>query len=156
MALIKCKECNKEISDTSKTCPHCGIEIKSNKIKRKKINTIDILIIIALVIFSIAMLIYNNYGILPFIYLFTYISCYWLIFLYYKNSKPLFKILSGVFLLVSIIMYLIKCTFVYNEYFGKFLILKPSLTIIFEVIYLFIPLIVLYLIVLGGKNNGTN
>ena len=26
MALIKCKECNKEISDKAKKCPHCGFE----------------------------------------------------------------------------------------------------------------------------------
>ncbi|MBL4831619.1 MAG: zinc ribbon domain-containing protein [Aliivibrio sp.] len=25
MALVACKECNKEISDTALTCPHCGI-----------------------------------------------------------------------------------------------------------------------------------
>lgn len=25
MALIKCKECNKEVSDLAKKCPHCGI-----------------------------------------------------------------------------------------------------------------------------------
>lgn len=28
MALIKCPECNKEISDTTKSCPHCGYSIK--------------------------------------------------------------------------------------------------------------------------------
>lgn len=32
MALIKCKECGKEISDTAINCPHCGcpVEIKKN------------------------------------------------------------------------------------------------------------------------------
>lgn len=24
MALIKCSECNKDISSTAKVCPHCG------------------------------------------------------------------------------------------------------------------------------------
>lgn len=33
MALIKCPECGKEISDTSKTCIHCGYKIE------KEINT---------------------------------------------------------------------------------------------------------------------
>ena len=28
MALINCPECNKEISDTTKSCPHCGYSIK--------------------------------------------------------------------------------------------------------------------------------
>ena len=32
MALIKCKECNKEVSDTAKTCPHCGYKLKSFKL----------------------------------------------------------------------------------------------------------------------------
>ena len=26
MALIKCNECGKEISDKAKVCPHCGFE----------------------------------------------------------------------------------------------------------------------------------
>mgnify|MGYP002537940794 CR=1 FL=1 len=26
MALVKCKECGKSISDTARTCPHCGIK----------------------------------------------------------------------------------------------------------------------------------
>ena len=30
MALIKCPECKKEISDTNKKCPHCGFKIKNN------------------------------------------------------------------------------------------------------------------------------
>lgn len=36
MALIKCEECDKEISDTVKTCPHCGYKLK----KSKNINNI--------------------------------------------------------------------------------------------------------------------
>ena len=28
MALIKCPECNKEVSDTAETCPHCGYRFK--------------------------------------------------------------------------------------------------------------------------------
>jgi len=30
MALINCKECGKEISDTAKKCPNCGYEDKNN------------------------------------------------------------------------------------------------------------------------------
>jgi rRNA maturation endonuclease Nob1 len=29
MALIKCTECGKEISDKAKTCPSCGAPVKS-------------------------------------------------------------------------------------------------------------------------------
>lgn len=36
MALIKCPECGKEISDTIDQCPHCGYRIKKkNRINRK-------------------------------------------------------------------------------------------------------------------------
>lgn len=28
MALIKCTECGKDVSDEAKTCPHCGVAIK--------------------------------------------------------------------------------------------------------------------------------
>ena len=52
MALIKCSECGKEISDTSKICPNCGIEIKNNLNETNelkiKLNSIDILISINL------------------------------------------------------------------------------------------------------------
>ena len=30
MALIKCKECGKEISENATTCPHCGAKNKNN------------------------------------------------------------------------------------------------------------------------------
>lgn len=35
MAIIKCKECGKEVSTKAKTCPNCGIEV-AGKIKRKR------------------------------------------------------------------------------------------------------------------------
>ena len=35
MALIKCNECGKEISDKAKTCIHCGCPIEEIKIKEK-------------------------------------------------------------------------------------------------------------------------
>lgn len=31
MALIKCPECQKEVSDTAETCPHCGYRLKPAK-----------------------------------------------------------------------------------------------------------------------------
>lgn len=36
MTLINCRECGKEISDTSKRCIHCGAKIKKEKIKKEK------------------------------------------------------------------------------------------------------------------------
>lgn len=53
MALINCKECGKEISDTSKVCVHCGAKTEKAKKIRKKVIVI-IIIIILLILLSIA------------------------------------------------------------------------------------------------------
>jgi len=50
MALIKCPECQSEISDQALTCPRCGFPLKkgassesdANKIVEKKIQTIQL------------------------------------------------------------------------------------------------------------------
>lgn len=34
MALIKCPECQKEMSDTLEACPHCGFKIKKEELKK--------------------------------------------------------------------------------------------------------------------------
>lgn len=36
MALVKCPECNKEISDQAKYCPSCGYRLKSMSVEDKK------------------------------------------------------------------------------------------------------------------------
>lgn len=41
MALIKCPECKKEISDTSKKCPKCGYEIEKENNKKKQQELIN-------------------------------------------------------------------------------------------------------------------
>ena len=45
MALIKCPECGKEISDKAKACPECGYKMKKSKKK-----FIPILIFVLLVV----------------------------------------------------------------------------------------------------------
>lgn len=42
MSLIKCPECDKEISDKAKSCPHCGFPINIEENYICKINGIDI------------------------------------------------------------------------------------------------------------------
>lgn len=60
MALIKCPECNKEISDKVKACPYCGypfeqqeeaqkVEISSVNIKMKKENKKKIIILVIII-----------------------------------------------------------------------------------------------------------
>lgn len=50
MALIKCPECGKEISDTVKSCPHCGYKIKISKTKNSRMRIMYAIIVIILVI----------------------------------------------------------------------------------------------------------
>lgn len=43
MALIKCSECKKEVSDKAKTCPNCGSPISQLKeITEKEINSLNL------------------------------------------------------------------------------------------------------------------
>lgn len=49
MALVNCPECNKEVSDTAKRCPHCGYKAKNNK----KMIIITSVIIVLLVVFFV-------------------------------------------------------------------------------------------------------
>ena len=57
MALIKCPECNKEISDTSRSCIHCGYKLKN--VCNLNINK-KALIIIGIIILMIIMFIIKN------------------------------------------------------------------------------------------------
>ena len=56
MALIKCPECQKEISDQSKACPNCGYRLNSMSTERKseiRKIVISVIIIIATIILMI-------------------------------------------------------------------------------------------------------
>lgn len=50
MALIKCPECGKEISDKASSCPNCGNRVKNNKVVNKKILVIFAVVMICLII----------------------------------------------------------------------------------------------------------
>lgn len=50
MALIKCPECNKEISDTTKRCPNCGYKFHIKN--RKIIYTIISIVVVCIIIIS--------------------------------------------------------------------------------------------------------
>lgn len=53
MALVHCKECGKEISDTSKVCSNCGAKTEKTKQQDKKIKNIIIIFAIILAILGI-------------------------------------------------------------------------------------------------------
>ena len=46
MSLIRCPECNNEISDTSNSCIHCGYKLKKDSSKNKKLAIIAFIVII--------------------------------------------------------------------------------------------------------------
>ncbi len=51
MALVKCKECGKEISDTAKVCVNCGAKTEKAKMKSKRVKLYtSILIVIAIIL----------------------------------------------------------------------------------------------------------
>ena len=58
MALIKCKECGKEISDTAKKCPYCGFKEKGSK--KFIIVVISIILLLVVIAGSIAFIFIDN------------------------------------------------------------------------------------------------
>lgn len=46
MALINCPECNREISDSVKKCPHCGYKLKKNNGKGEKIIVLLLILLV--------------------------------------------------------------------------------------------------------------
>ena len=58
MALINCPECQNEVSEHAKLCPHCGYHIKQKKlISSKKTKIVFYIVVIAVIIFLFS--IYN-------------------------------------------------------------------------------------------------
>ena len=52
MALILCPECNKQVSDSAKTCPHCGYKLNVKQVKyRNKIILWVIVSVLAIGLF---------------------------------------------------------------------------------------------------------
>ncbi|MGV2844216.1 hypothetical protein ACE1OG_10125 [Aeromonas hydrophila] len=45
MALVKCKECKKEVSNSAKVCPHCGIKNPAVTVKDYILGTIGLIVI---------------------------------------------------------------------------------------------------------------
>ena len=58
MALIKCKECGKEISEEARTCPNCGA--KTDITKKKEENIITALIIAVLILIIVVFIFANR------------------------------------------------------------------------------------------------
>lgn len=53
MTLIKCQECNANVSNTAKTCPHCGYNIKKHFTSCHKSHDKKFIYIVAIIAFCI-------------------------------------------------------------------------------------------------------
>ena len=60
MALIKCSECGKEISDKAKKCPHCGIKCKNEKDVKVFPTSVMFILIVIFVAVIFLMMNYNK------------------------------------------------------------------------------------------------
>ena len=67
----------------------------------------------------------------------------------FKKKKLIFKRLSVIALLLSIIMFFVTCIIVYAE--SRFFIIIPSIYVFYNFIFTFSPLVTLYFINLQGE-----
>jgi hypothetical protein len=59
MALINCKECGKEISDTARSCPYCGFHGRQKKLSLKEdMFQITVVSILGVSLIALTMLIF--------------------------------------------------------------------------------------------------
>ena len=63
MAIIKCKECGKDISDKAKICVHCGAPLKKGDFHKElsAAKRVAIAIILVLVLIMLGCIIYTIY-----------------------------------------------------------------------------------------------
>ncbi len=161
MALIKCNECGKEISDKANICPNCGIRLKKRIGNANKIIKIfsDTLIVILLLLFLLFTL-YDSYeAIKDIIYLEFYDVAYLIydiippvflisLWLYKRTNKLFLKWLSLFFLIISI--------FGYSSYFLSYYYNMDNIFETFQYLFkylikIFVPNIVLYYLTTDNK-----
>ena len=62
MAIIRCPECDREISDKAEKCPHCGYPLKSAKTSEESNTMSDtrfkkkVIFLLALLVFAVLMI----------------------------------------------------------------------------------------------------
>lgn len=126
MALIKCKNCNSDISDKAIKCPKCGTVLNENG-KNKKNLYISIFILVVLILLSIFTICneveygksllssLNAQDYKGFIEIFLNTIVYdmmrilflWFLFAFWKFQKKTFRAVSLIFLILSIICFII-------------------------------------------------
>ena len=114
MALIKCSECGKKVSDTATECPHCGIELQTTnestnfkEIKQKYNIGIFDYILMGLFILQLLLLVMEGVGLIPLCLIcLIYVSLYLAIKLKEEYKIiPIFAAFSMILLLVVLLKY---------------------------------------------------
>ena len=99
MALIKCKECGADISDTATMCPHCGIKIKE---KKWNLNTYDYILFGVIILIAITGIIFQDIRdnlILVLLSTFWYLS-------FKVEEKYKYLIMASLFVLIGLAYFL--------------------------------------------------
>lgn len=161
MALIKCNECGKEISDKANICPNCGISLKKENLNKNKIIKIfsDILIILLLLLFlwftlsdcyeiikdniylevyNVAYLIYN--AVLPMFFI--------SLWLYKRTNKLFLKWLSLFFLIIGIVGY---SSYFLSYYSNEENIIEKFQYLFKYLIEIFVPYVVSFSLIINNK-----
>src|ERR1700676_907405 len=55
MALIKCKECHKEVSSSAVACPHCGAKVPRGSVGKVLLLVFGIFVLISMLLGSLAL-----------------------------------------------------------------------------------------------------
>lgn len=53
MAIIKCPECNHEVSDQAEKCPHCGVGVRKPDAVETGASLISLVVAIIVIIFGV-------------------------------------------------------------------------------------------------------
>lgn len=110
MALIKCSECGKKVSDTATECPHCGIELQTTNESTINMGIFDYILIGLIILVCVATLLSSLSIMIKIITCFTAILLYLQLKLKREYSFFIFLIL-----IIGIALY-----GVYDILFGTF------------------------------------
>lgn len=116
MALIKCSECGKKVSDTATECPHCGIELQTTnestsfkEIKQKYNIGIFDYILIGLFILLLLLLVMEGVGLIPLCLIYVF----WYLAIKLKEEYKIIPIFAAI-LTILLLVVLLKNFSLYN------------------------------------------
>ena len=162
MALIKCDECGKEISNKANICPNCGISLKTGGLNKNKIIKIfsDIFITLLLLLFlwftlsDCYEMINENiylefYNVAYLIYNFVLPMFFISLWLYKLTNKLALKWLSLFFLVIGIVCY----SSYFLSYYSNDENIAEKVQFLFKyLIEIFVPSIVSFNLIASNKS----